>query len=188
MIDVNMPRTEVKKCLLCGMAHHPKYRDRQNVPNDESYELADDSIDITQIQKYIPMIETPKQKKLAAECTEYVELVEKIMTKQLDEARERAAAPGRIPDMAERQIDEVVQLPLIKVSGGLAQAVDAQAGDVLYITDSRWWLGGLRSGHGRIESVDESDTAQRVHLGPELRRRILVRGRDAMALKVKRLH
>jgi hypothetical protein len=86
------------------------------------------------------------------------------------------------------QIDENIQLPLIRVSGGLAKAADAQPGDILYVTDCRWWLGGLRSGHGRIQSIDEADTAHTVHLGPTMRQRIIVSGRDSMPLKVKRLH
>ena len=85
-------------------------------------------------------------------------------------------------------IDPSVQLPLIRVSAGLANAVDAQEGDILYLSDARWWLGGLRSGHGRIGSIDADDAGTTVHIGSELQARIVVPNRKGQPLKIKRLH
>ena len=84
--------------------------------------------------------------------------------------------------------DEKIHLPLIRISAGLAKAADAIEGDILYISDSRWWLGGLKSGHGRISAIDADDDGITVHLGPGVRARIIVPGREAEPLKVKRLY
>lgn len=86
------------------------------------------------------------------------------------------------------ETDDAIQLSLVQVSGGLAKAVDAQPGDILYISDSRWWLGGLKSGHARIASIDESDSGLTVHMGSELRGRIVASGREQAELHVKRLY
>ena len=82
----------------------------------------------------------------------------------------------------------------VAVMGALARvhcvqvAADAIEGDILYISDSRWWLGGLKSGHGRISAIDADDDGITVHLGPGVRARIIVPGREAEPLKVKRLY
>jgi len=101
---------------------------------------------------------------------------------------ESAWNPASVQHLDEDQIDEQTQLPLIRVSAGLAMLVDAEPGDILYMSDSRWWLGGLRSGHARIEVIDTEDTELTVHLGPNTRNRIVVKGRESEPLQVKRLY
>ena len=86
------------------------------------------------------------------------------------------------------ETDPDIMLPMIKISAGLATAVDAQEGDILYISDARWWLGGLKSGHTRIASIDQDDADKTVHLGPNIRSRIISSGREAAQLQVKRLY
>lgn len=85
-------------------------------------------------------------------------------------------------------VDESIGLPLVRISGGLAEAADAQVGDILYISDARWWLGGLRSGHARIGAIDAADSGVTVHLGSEIERRVLVASRSDAPLRVKRLY
>ena len=85
-------------------------------------------------------------------------------------------------------VDPNIHLPLIQISGGLAAKVDAQEGDILYLTDARWWLGGLRSGHARIGTVNETESGVNVTIGSNLHDRIVVRGRESCELKVKRLY
>ena len=101
---------------------------------------------------------------------------------------ESAWNPASVQHLDEDPTDEKTQLPLIRVSAGLAKAVDAEAGDILYMSDARWWLGGLRSGHARIGSIDNEDNGLTVHLGPNTRSRIIVNGREATPLQVKRLY
>ena len=40
----------------------------------------------------------------------------------------------------------------------------AEVGDIIYVCDRRWWLGGLHSVHSRITGISPDDA---VHLGPE---------------------
>jgi SSS family solute:Na+ symporter len=84
--------------------------------------------------------------------------------------------------------DDKLMLPKIQISGGLARAIEAQAGDIVYVTDSRWWLGGLKSSHAMVAGIDEATDTHTVHLGPNVRSRIVVNGREAAPLKVKRLY
>lgn len=39
------------------------------------------------------------------------------------------------------------RLPQVRINYALAKELAAAECDVLYITDTRWWLGGLRSAH-----------------------------------------
>ena len=58
------------------------------------------------------------------------------------------------------------QLPVARITEGLARALGgAQAGDLVYVSDARPWLGGLRSGHAVISDVTPGDEA-RIELGP----------------------
>ena len=52
------------------------------------------------------------------------------------------------------------ELAGVRISSAVARALDAQAGDLLYITDPRWWTGGLHSAHVIVAAVsDEGDRA-----------------------------
>ena len=84
--------------------------------------------------------------------------------------------------------DEHTQLPNITISQALARAIEAEVGDLIYVTDQRWWLGGLRSAHARIHAIDAEDGTHHVHLNPALRERILATGPVDRPLQVKRLY
>ena len=84
--------------------------------------------------------------------------------------------------------DDALMLPKVQISGGLARAIEAEPGDIVYVTDSRWWLGGLKSGHAMVSDIDKDTEEFTVHLGPNVRSRIIVKGRESVPLKVKRLY
>ena len=42
--------------------------------------------------------------------------------------------------------------------------MSAETGDLIYITDPRWWLGGLRSLHCTVTAVTEGDA---IHISQE---------------------
>ncbi len=44
-------------------------------------------------------------------------------------------------------------LPTVALSAALAQAIDAGRGDLVYVSDARWWLGGLHSVHAVVGTV-----------------------------------
>lgn len=74
------------------------------------------------------------------------------------------------------------------ISGGLAKQVEAEAGDILYVTDARWFLGGLNATHVRVRSVDDGDDAVWVRLGPDVREAVVKRGRETLPIAVQRLY
>ena len=55
----------------------------------------------------------------------------------------------------------------VSVSQGLADALESEVGDIMYLSDARWWLGGLRSVHTKITEIrDDTDFA--VFVSPSL--------------------
>jgi hypothetical protein len=60
------------------------------------------------------------------------------------------------------------QLPLVAISMVLAEQMGAGPGDLVYVTDARAWLGGLKASHAMVDAVVDGDVAT-VSLGPDLR-------------------
>jgi SSS family solute:Na+ symporter len=67
------------------------------------------------------------------------------------------------------------ELPVVTLSRAVAARLAVRAGDIVYVCDTRWWLGGLVSLHGRA-AVDDVDgervvvpeneiTAERLRVG-----------------------
>lgn len=99
-------------------------------------------------------------------------------------------APAFVEQTEEDRIREQdPRLPLVRISQPLAEALQCQAGDLLYVTDSRWWLGGLKSVHAIVDSVEESpDGRATVELGPDTFSRVVTPHRRDQAVTVERLY
>jgi Na+/proline symporter len=82
---------------------------------------------------------------------------------------------------------EKAPYPGAQISQALAHSLQATVGDLLYVTDSRSWLGGLRSGHVAVAAVI-SDAEVPLALGPGSFDEIIARGRAAKPVRVKRLY
>jgi SSS family solute:Na+ symporter len=91
----------------------------------------------------------------------------------------------RRPDAAERTEDGLVRL---RVSEGLAVAVGARVGDLLYVSDKRRRLGGLRSCHILIDSIEEGDSVPWVEVDADTGSRLIARGREGLPLRARRLY
>ena len=78
--------------------------------------------------------------------------------------------------------------PGARISAALAEELEATQGDLLYVTDGRGWLGGLRSGHVTIAELATDLDKHQVELSPSSYQDIVARGRDEAAFKVKRLY
>ena len=95
------------------------------------------------------------------------------------------AAPQQI------EHDEVrgaAMLPVVQVSSALSEALGGvKEGDLLYISDSRAWLGGLRSSHAVIGGTFEADEA-RVAMGPAPFAVVIASGRENISLRVRKLY
>ncbi len=81
----------------------------------------------------------------------------------------------------------VGQLPIVRISKELSEKLDAKVDDLVYVSDARAWLGGLRSTHAMVSAVDESLEGERVVMG-EAMWGLIVEGREEAALRVKRLY
>lgn len=49
------------------------------------------------------------------------------------------------------------ELAGIRISQSVARLLKAQVGDLIYVTDPRWWKGGLRSAHVIVAEIVEDD-------------------------------
>lgn len=91
-------------------------------------------------------------------------------------------------------------LPLARLSRSLAEALGAAAGDIVYVSDRRWWLGGLRSGHAVVDETPAAETGteteteteaggdHHVELGPTLHESIVTPRRSGEPVLVERLY
>lgn len=62
-------------------------------------------------------------------------------------------------------IDEGVEAGRVRVGSSEQERLAADPGDILYVADRRWWLGGLRSTHARLDEV--STEAGELRLNPQ---------------------
>jgi solute:Na+ symporter, SSS family len=76
---------------------------------------------------------------------------------------------------------------LVKISPKLASKLEAKKDDLLYLSDNRIWLGGLRASHAIVEEVDESLDGEQIIVGQQLFD-ALVKGREQEELRLKRLY
>jgi solute:Na+ symporter, SSS family len=79
-------------------------------------------------------------------------------------------------------------LPVVRVSARLADDLKAQIGDVLYVSDCRWWLGGLRSTHAVLGEIQQDSGEACILLGPAARKMVVARGRQDRPLRIQRLY
>ncbi len=81
------------------------------------------------------------------------------------------------------------ELPVVSLSATLARSLATKRGDLIYISDRRWWLGGLRSAHAIVGEILANDGASStLELGPETFDVIVAPGRRAESLTVTRLY
>ncbi len=79
------------------------------------------------------------------------------------------------------------QLPQVRISTALAEQLEAKSGDLLYVTDSRWWLGGLCSTHAVVADVVDGNERQ-IWLGPGAYEDVVSLGRADDRVKIERLY
>ncbi|MEE2829554.1 MAG: sodium:solute symporter family protein [Myxococcota bacterium] len=104
---------------------------------------------------------------------------------QEDESNWAQAVPA---EKEEERRHQETDLPFAWVSSALAEDLGGVGpGDLLYVSDARAWLGGLRSGHVLVEEVREMAEA-RIGLSPAVREVIISRGRERRPLRIRRLY
>jgi SSS family solute:Na+ symporter len=79
--------------------------------------------------------------------------------------------------------------PAVRLSSPLAAALDAKVGDLVYITDTRWWLGGLRSTHAMVHSIKNvEDDQSTVEMEPSVLASVATSRRSKHPVLVERLY
>ncbi len=92
------------------------------------------------------------------------------------------AVPLRMED--EAYAEGAQALPLVAVGRDLAAHIHAQVGDRVYVTDRRWWLGGLNAVQAQIgEIVDDEG---HLSLGPNAYASVVKKGREKIAVTIER--
>jgi len=101
------------------------------------------------------------------------------------ESRKALARPRRVAEEAEPRGEG--QLAPIRISTALAGKLSAATGDLIYVSDRRWWLGGLRSAHAIVDGIDD-DAEAWIEMGPHTHATVVSRRRLGEAVVVERLY
>ncbi len=80
------------------------------------------------------------------------------------------------------------QLPVVNLSRAAAEALQATCGDLIYVTDRRWWLGGLRSTHAVVGAIDIHADEAVVEIGPLTWPNVVSRARAEQLVAIERLY
>jgi hypothetical protein len=78
-------------------------------------------------------------------------------------------------------------LPAVTISTRLAADLGAEIGDLLYITDRRAWLGGLRSAHAVVGQLQPGDE-RTITLDQHTYSTTVAPGRKNEPLRIERLY
>jgi len=79
-------------------------------------------------------------------------------------------------------------LAVVRLSARLARDLGAAPGDLVYVTDARAWLGGLRSVQTIVGAIDPDGDSPWISLGPQTYEAVVAPGRDDRQLRVERLY
>jgi len=77
-------------------------------------------------------------------------------------------------------------LPVIDISQHMAETIGAEIGDLLYISDTRWWLGGLNSTHALVRAIRAEDEGSIVYMGPATFPLVVTARHEGHAVRVER--
>lgn len=115
-----------------------------------------------------------------------------------DALRHYKGSPGResevtralaLPQQLTKELPHFgsAELAGVRISAALASGLKAQVGDLLYVTDARWWTGGLHSAHVIVAEVSEQASQPTIALGETAFRNVVGRRLD-QRVRVERLY
>lgn len=96
-----------------------------------------------------------------------------------DEVLRTEAVPRQLSE--DRTSDEA--MPLITVSEAVARALEVEVGDQVFVSDARWYLGGLRATHATIDAISEQDG---VGIGPIVYDALVADKRRDLPLRIEK--
>lgn len=76
----------------------------------------------------------------------------------------------------------------VKISREVAKDLEARLGDLIYITDARWWTGGLHSTHAVICEIDDGISDAVVDMMPDTFDSVVVGKRKTQPVRIERLY
>jgi len=79
-------------------------------------------------------------------------------------------------------------VPAVRITRTLADQIDASKGDLLYLSDSRRWLGGLHSTHAIVTEILDGDDRELVEMGPQTYAVVVPPRRRKSPVLVERLY
>ena len=80
------------------------------------------------------------------------------------------------------------QLPVVTLSEGVRKRLGASLGDLLYISDSRWWLGGLRSAHVIVGDAPSDEAEDAIGLHRDVYDSVVTSHRAGLKILVEKLY
>ncbi|MHC4672497.1 MAG: sodium:solute symporter family protein [Planctomycetota bacterium] len=99
----------------------------------------------------------------------------------------RSRALPRLLDQPDR-FEGAGRLPIVNLSQKLAQDIQAKTGDLIYITDTRTWLGGLHSAHTIVGQITTQSDRAFVEMGPQTYQVVVTPKRKQKSLIVENLY
>ncbi len=80
------------------------------------------------------------------------------------------------------------QLPVVNLSRPAAEALESKCSDLVYVSDRRWWLCGLRSTHAVVGAIDIDAQKAVIEIGPETWQNVVTASRVNQLVSVERLY
>jgi SSS family solute:Na+ symporter len=75
----------------------------------------------------------------------------------------------------------------VRISAALATALGASPGDLVWVSDARAWLGGLRSSHAVVGAIEDG-AAPWIELSPDVADQVIASGRGEADLVVEKMY
>lgn len=75
----------------------------------------------------------------------------------------------------------------VRISESLAEELGAEVGEMVYVSDTRRWLGGLRSSHAVVSEIVSDWSEPTVELGEGLTERVVAASRTGRPLRIRTL-
>jgi hypothetical protein len=97
------------------------------------------------------------------------------------------ALPRLAGNSREKELHGETGLPVVWPSQELLEALDSSSGDLVYLSDTRAWLGGLRSAHAVLGEAS-ADPGMQVTMDEETYHSIVTRRRRETPLVIERLY
>ncbi len=82
------------------------------------------------------------------------------------------------------KIDESIETDWILLSPAAMETLKAKDGDIIYMSDSRWWLGGLRSHHVKVKTKNSLADSEIAMSTPTFNEAYLLDGNPLIAEKI----